>query len=32
MEADLLARVIDAIESKQDVEDLVDGLLADDDG
>jgi hypothetical protein len=30
-EADQLARVLDAIETKQDVEDLVEGLLADDD-
>ena len=28
-EADQLARAIDAIESKDDVEDLVDGILAD---
>ncbi len=33
-EADLLARVIDAVDSQRDVEDLVGGLLADenDDG
>jgi hypothetical protein len=30
-EADQLARVLDAIEDKRDVEDLVDGLLADED-
>jgi hypothetical protein len=30
-EADQLARVLDAIEDKRDVEDLVDGLLDDED-
>ena len=31
-EADLLARTIDAIETKDDVEELLDGVLADDEG